>query len=150
MTEQRYEPGKKASFRPTKDLPRYFYEYLNENDVGNRELLELLLLGIQTKMAGENRGIFLPFFDLPPERREEIASNDELLKTIVKVAEWIIYDRSQPPFKVWIPEQQEGQEAKGEGNDEPPAEDGKDIDVSENSYVTRYMQLIEDEDDDED
>jgi len=144
MTEKRYEPGKKASFRPTKDLPRYFYDYLNDNEVGNRELLELLLLGIQTKMERENKGIFLPFFDLPSERREEIAANDELLRSVIKVAEWLIFDQGGPPKATF---QEVAEDKKVDPEPEPMAKG--DIDVSEDGAINRFLQQFEDDDEED-
>lgn len=140
--EKRYEPGKKVSLRLTKDLPRYFFDFLNENEVGNRELLDLLLEGVQARMAGEGKGIFLPF-DLPPDRREEVARNDDFLQTVVKVADWLIRGGG-PPQAATVVEAQEGSKAP-----EPEPAPGE-IDDSEDGYVNQFLQQFEDDDDEDD
>jgi len=143
--EKRYEPGKKVSLRLTKDLPRYLFDYLNDHEVGNREILDLLLEGIQSRMANENKGIFLPYYDLPPERREEIARNDDLLQAVVKVADWLILNQQAPQMMVV----QQVVEKKEEADPEPEPAPGE-IDDSENGYVNQFLQQFDDDDDDED
>lgn len=139
--EKRYEPGKKVSLRLTKDLPRYFFDFLNENEVGNRELLDLLLEGVQARMAGEGKGIFLPF-DLPPDRREEVARNDDFLQTVVKVADWLIRGGGPPQAATVVV-------AEGSKAPEPESVPGE-IDDSEDGYVNQFLQQFEDDDDEDD
>ena len=140
--EKRYEPGKKVSLRLTKDLPRYFFDYLNDHEVGNRELLDLLLEGVQSRMETEKKGIFLPF-DLPPDRREEVIRNDDFLQTVVKVADWLIRGGGPPQAAAVVVE------AEGSKAPEPEPEHGE-IDDSEDGYVNQFLQRLDDDDDDED
>lgn len=144
--EKRYEPGKKVSLRLTKDLPRYLFDYLNENEIGNREMLDLLLEGVQSRMANENKGIFLPYYDLPPERREEIARNDDFLQTVVKVADWLIRGGGPPQVMVTQPAAVEEKQADPEPEPLAPGE----IDVSEDGAINQFLQQFEDDDDDDD
>lgn len=151
MTPKKYRPNQIKSIRLTAQFPQYCLDYLNKHNCGNNELLELLRIGIDTKLRQSQSHVDASslFLDIEREKIEKINRNALLKKKFVELAEWFLFDEREIPFPNYTMIQQERkmgaerERAKWEENVE-------EVDTSEGSLLDRTMQLLYDDEDDDD
>lgn len=99
--KEKYQMNQTKSIRFSSKFPKYCLDYLNTNDCGNNDLLELLQIGIDTKLkqSGTSVDISPLFLEMGKEKMEEINQNYLLKRRFVELAEWFLFSEREIPFQ---------------------------------------------------
>lgn len=145
--KKKYQLNQTKSIRFTSKFPQYCLDYLNDHDCGNNEILELLQLGIETKLKQSSSDVvdISPLFiEMDQKKIVEINQNYMLKKKFVELAEWFLFDKIDMPFQHYTNTTSNPEQDKQMNNEHVGA-----VDVTEGSLLDRTMQLLDEDDDDD-